>query len=123
MKIEDIQKMRYKDLKDFPMDFGKAKLGMKFSGVVKDVRYVTWFTNSYKTSQKATHYRLLHFIQLHVEQLERNVTLKPKAKAKSAPYPTTKTSLEEIASDIEDLEEPDFTWEQVGPSEVNPLSP
>ena len=96
MKIEDIQKMSYSDLKDHRMDFGTAKKGMKFEEVVKDVQYITWFTGTYKNSQKATHYRLLHFTKLHVEQLERAKTLKPKAKAKSGAYPTTKMDLPEI---------------------------
>jgi len=114
--VEEIQAMPYEELQMFQMDFGKAKLGQPFKEIVKDNRYVTWFTESYKDSKKPCHLRLLRFIHLHVERLETNATLQPKAKAKSAVRPTTSTQAKPtLEEELEDeLEDPEM-WEQIQP--------
>ena len=83
----------YAELKDHPMDFGKAHVGKKFSEMVTNTKYVTWFVDSYKHSQKPTHLRFLRFVSLHVEQLERNQEkTKEKLGARSKAMPKTRSS-------------------------------
>lgn len=90
-KPEVIMNMTYAELKDHPMDFGKAHVGKKFSEMVSNTKYVTWFVESYKDSQKPTHLRFLRFVSLHVEHLERNhEKVKTKLGARSKAMPKTR---------------------------------
>ncbi len=111
---EEIQSMTFEDLQMYKMDFGKAKLGLPFSEVVKDVRYTSWFTETYKDSKNPRHLRLLRFIHLHVERMEANVTLQPKAKAKGKSRPTVPTQVSVTLEDEwnEEEEDPEM-WEQI----------
>lgn len=78
-KVEYIMNLTYAELKEYPVDFGKAHLGKKFINLMTDTKYVTWFAETYKHSQKPTHLRFLRFISLHLDQLEKS-TDKTRAK-------------------------------------------
>ena len=117
MTLEEIQAMKYEDLKDWVMDFGKSKLGSPFHEVIKDSRYVSWFVKTYADSQRPTHARLLQFVKLHVERLESTMTTRPKSKALPRNVPTTKPVESPSSSDIEPEELEIGSWEQVRPQE------
>lgn len=124
-----IPHMTYAQLKDYKMDFGTAKRGQPFSKVVLDRRYVQWFTETYQSSRRPTHLRLLRFIQLHVEQMEgqqpqakSTLNAQSKTRAKPTMGPTTSKSSghqadlpeeSEIPSDADFEEEETEAWEQV----------
>ena len=82
----------YAELKDHPIDFGKAHLGKKFSEMMmNNTKYVTWFAETYKDSQKPTHLRFLRFVALHVDHLERsNEKNRSKLGARSKAMPKDK---------------------------------
>ncbi len=128
-ELEAIPLMTYDQLKNYKMDFGKAKMGMTFAQVVSDRRYVQWFTETYQHSRRPTHLRFLRFVQLHVDQMEEHqpkskasLSTQSKAKAKPTVRPTSttnpspiETSLDfpEIPIDAEFEDEETEAWEQV----------
>lgn len=117
VSLESIRALKYEDLQNRAMDFGKSKLGLPFREVIQDNRYVSWFVKSYGTSQKPTHVRLLHFVKLHVERLERTNSTRPKSKALPRNVPTSKTPGSPSSSEQEPEELEISSWEQVHPQE------
>ena len=91
------------------MAFGKAHIGKAFKELIPETKYLSWFAENYRHSQKPEHVKLLRFIQLHVESPESQMPVKPlpKAKAKSKFPPGTT----EQPIDLED--DDDEVWEQV----------
>lgn len=85
--MEQVLLMSYAELGKAPIKFGTAKKGMPFREVVKDVRYTTWFSETYPNSQKLEHRKFLHYVKLHVEELEKAPHTRPKSAAKSTAKP------------------------------------
>jgi hypothetical protein len=111
-EIAIIMDMTLEDPRLEKVTFGKAHVGKTFQEMVTETKYLTWFTETFRHSRKPEHVKLLRFVQLHLEQLERNpvnpnrnVTM-PKAKAKMPPHAPPMTI------DLE-LEEDETSWDQV----------
>ena len=98
--IDDIMKLTYEELKEEKISFGTAHRGRRFEEMLPETRYMTWFSQTYKSSQKPSHVKFLRFLQLHVENLEKkNLKMnKPKslakAMAKEKALPPTKEEIE-----------------------------
>ncbi len=102
----EIMEMSFEDLKHEKITFGKAHLGRTFPDMLSETGYLTWFTRSYKHSQKPGHVKFLRFLQLHVEMLE---ATKASTTAKSAPKSKAKAKGKGYLGPIcpEDLPVPD----------------
>ena len=101
--------MTLDELMEERMAFGKAHISKAFKELIPETKYLSWFAENYRHSQKPEHVKLLRFIQLHVESPESQMPVKPlpKAKAKSKFPPGTT----EQPIDLED--DDDEVWEQV----------
>jgi len=118
--IEEINRMTYTELSKETIAFGQAKVGQPFTEVIEDRRYVTWFVENYKTSQKPSHVKFIRFVQLYVEEQE----MKPKPKVKSTPrpkkgaYPSQVPNMAEEQpidpnSETDTESQDDSMWEQI----------
>lgn len=114
--IDDIMKFTYEELKEEKISFGTAHRGRRFEEMLQETRYMTWFSQTYKNSQKSSHVKFLRFLQLHVENLEKkNLKMnKPKSLAKAmakekALHPTKEEIEAPSVSEDEDFE----TWEAI----------
>ena len=86
--IEKIMDMTLEELSQCPIDFGKAHLGKLYRDMTSDTKYLAWFAETYKHSQKIGHIRFLRFIEMHINQIEGQMAQagpKSRAKAKGAP--------------------------------------
>ena len=82
--IDEIKNMKLEDLKGCVIDFGKAHVGKKYQEMISETRYLTWFADTYRASQKPSHVKFLRFIELHVDQIEQQMNLpRPKTMAKA----------------------------------------
>ena len=113
--VEQILTMKFADLKDCTIQFGKTHVGRTYESMMTETKYMMWFAETYKHSKKPQHVKFLRFIQLMVEDMEKK-HVENKAKSKAAPKPR--------ASNVPiDLEESDSAeevgWDQV-PAE-NPI--
>ena len=71
--LNTILKMTFDELKEEKIEFGKAHKGRRFVEMLGETRYLTWFSSSYKNSQKPSHVKFLRFLQLHVENVEKAI--------------------------------------------------
>ena len=62
-EASQIMPMTLEELKMCPMNFAKAHAGKLFKDMVKETRYMTWFAETYRSSQKPAHMKFLMFIQ------------------------------------------------------------
>ena len=107
--LPQIMSMTLAELENETIKFGKAHCGKTYASMVTEHRYMTWFAETYKDSRQTKHVKFLRFIQLHVENLEKNnqeisATTRPKAKA----CPKALASTMPI-----DLESEPEEWDQV----------
>ena len=107
--LQQIMSMTLAELEHETIKFGKAHCGKTYASMVNETRYMTWFAETYKDSRRAEHVKFLRFIQLHVENLEKNIqeisaTTRPKARA----CPKAHASTMPI-----DLESEPEEWDQV----------
>lgn len=113
--LETIMKMTFDELKEEKIDFGTAHKGRRYAEMTQENRYLTWFTQTFKDSRKPSHVKFLRFIQLHVENLEKNhKTEKPKKE--NTPVAKSKMMPPELpeAEDVPSSEEESFeAWEAI----------
>eukprot|EP00435_Cladocopium_sp_Y103_P021510 s2448_g5.t1 len=118
--LEQIMKMPLAELKDCTIQFGKTYLGRTYESMKSETKYMMWFAESYKHSQKPQHVKFLRFIQLHVESLEKkHGEIKEAIQAKSKAAPKTKASNIPIDLESDSAEEAVGDWDQI-PDE-NPI--
>eukprot|EP00435_Cladocopium_sp_Y103_P029940 s3413_g7.t1 len=102
---ESVDHFTLEDLKATPMSFGKAHVGRSFETIWSGhPDWIKWFLRHYKTSPKFEHKKMIRFIQLRIEEAEKNegttasaqIGARPKsvpkaaaAKAKSLSAPST----------------------------------
>jgi hypothetical protein len=103
---EEYQQMSFAQLSELRINFGETKLNQRYIDVVKeDPKYAKWFAKKYAKSDKPSHRSFLYFLNLYVERLELTqgnlapddhpespARLNLRAKAKSAPRPSTPPS-------------------------------
>jgi len=113
--LETIMKMTFDELKEEKIEFGTAHKGRRYVELTQETRYLTWFSQTFKDSRKPSHVKFLRFIQLHVENLEKNhKTEKPKKVnkpgAKSKMMPPELPETEDVPSSEEESFE---AWEAI----------
>ena len=110
-----IMNMTLEELMEERMAFGKAHIGKAFKELIPETKYLSWFAENYRHSQKPEHVKLLRFIQLHVESLEsqKPARLPLKAKAKACASPSSQPI------DLE-LEE-DEMWDHVSEGQAREM--
>ena len=122
--IEQIMAMPLEDLRKYPIDFGRAHLGKLYGEMVKDTKYLAWFAETYKHSQKISHIRFLRFIELYLNEIEGQFHhTQPKSRAKAKAKATSKGQTSELKVNLphdpwhpssdEDVEAMSSTWEPV----------
>eukprot|EP00435_Cladocopium_sp_Y103_P037018 s557_g9.t1 len=85
---ESIDHLTVADLQDEPMTFGKSHLGKPFGEMWSNhPDWIRWFAAHYHTSNKIEHRKMIHFINLKIEEAESQAgpTQLPVPKAKSIP--------------------------------------
>lgn len=113
--LDTILKMTFDELKEEKIEFGKAHKGRRFVEMLDETRYLTWFSSSYKSSQKPSHVKFLRFLQLHVENVEKAIKEnKPKPLAKSLAKGKAQAPIQkEIEAPSQSEDEEFETWEAV----------
>ena len=100
--IEKIMDMTLEELSQCPIDFGKAHLGKLYRDMTSDTKYLAWFAETYKHSQKIGHIRFLRFIELHLNKIEGQMAQagpKSRAKAKGAPKQQSRPPVADLPHD------------------------
>jgi len=100
--VEKIMDMTLEELSQSPIDFGKAHLGKLYRDLASDTKYLTWFAETYKHSQKIDHIRFLRFIELHLNKIEGQMAQanpKSRAKAKGAPKQQSRPPVADLPDD------------------------
>eukprot|EP00435_Cladocopium_sp_Y103_P068844 s785_g32.t1 len=118
--VEQVMEMSLEELKECRIDFGKAHLNKKYQDMVGETRYLTWFAETYRHSQKICHMKFLRFIQLHLDQMEgqmHQARSKAKAKAKTVSRPRDHPELPHDPWNPSSDEEIEIPWEPVTNSE------
>eukprot|EP00435_Cladocopium_sp_Y103_P069145 s990_g32.t1 len=118
--VEQVMEMSLEELKECRIDFGKAHLNKKYQDMVGETRYLTWFAETYRHSQKICHMKFLRFIQLHLDQMEgqmHQARSKTKAKAKTVSRPRDHPELPHDPWNPSSDEEIEIPWEPVTNSE------
>ena len=92
--LEPIDHLTLADLQNEPVTFGKLHLGKSHEEVWQSSPdWTKWFLSHYSTSQTLAHRRMIKFIQLKIEQAEKegiqpySASSLPKAKAKGMAQP------------------------------------
>ena len=122
--IGQIMEMNLEELQECRIDFGKAHLNKQFKEMTGELKYLTWFAETYGSSQKISHVKFLRFIELHLNKIENQMNhasskakAKPKAKAMGTNVPRAQDRPEiphdpwHPSSDEEELES--VPWEPV----------
>lgn len=120
-QLKEVMKMTMKDLEKETIQFGKTHVGRTFGSMKDETSYLTFFAGKFKNSNKIEHVKFLRFIQLHVEQMEKNAgTHKTKDKGKNSSTATAKKKKEESEPDLSSISSED-DWEHPPTTEVTSL--
>ena len=80
-EVEPIGHLSLTELKATPMSFGKAHMGKTYEEIWNsDPQWIKWFLSHYAASTKTEHRKMILFIQLMIEESEKE-TPQPSAKA------------------------------------------
>ena len=100
--VEQVMAMTLPELQECRIDFGKAHLNKTFREMTGETRYMAWFAETYRHSQKICHMKFLRFIELHLDEMEEQMKQarpKSKSKAKAAPVASRVSDHPEIPHD------------------------
>ena len=64
----EIRKMSLSQLEQKTIQFGKAKLGVKFSEAFSDHKWTDWFVSQYEKSDKASHQKFITYVEKRLDQ-------------------------------------------------------
>ena len=80
-EVEPLGQLSLTELKATPRSFGKAHMGKTFQEIWdSDPQWIKWFLSHYAASTKTEHRKMILFIQLMIEESEKE-TPQPSAKA------------------------------------------
>ena len=118
--------MNLEELRECRIEFGKAHLNKSFEKMLGEKKYMAWFAENYRHSQKICHMKFLRFIELHLDHVEGQMNqahskAKAKAKAHSQAIPCVRDRPDvphdprHPSSDEEEIE--GSPWEPVMPQQ------
>lgn len=119
--VEQVMEMSLEELRECRIEFGKAHMNKPFKEMVKEDRYLTWFAETYRHSQKICHMKFLRFIELHLDDVEsqKNQT-RPKSQAKAKAKPKASNHAAPHARDHPEL--PPDPWHPSSDEEIGSAS-
>jgi len=118
--VEQVMEMSLEELRECRIEFGKAHMNKLFKEMVNEDRYLTWFAENYRHSQKICHMKFLRFIELHLDDVEnqKNQT-RPKSHAKAKAKPKASNHATPHARDHPEL--PHDPWHPSSDEEIESM--
>ena len=87
-QVTEIKKMSLEDLEGETIQFGKAKVGVKFATAFEDHKWTDWFVAHYEKSDKVSHQKYITYVEkrldLEIQQGSSQSKTQSKAKSKVA---------------------------------------
>ena len=66
-QLEEIKKMSLPQLEKETIQFGKAKLGQKFTEAYSDHKWTEWFVTQYEKSDKVAHQKFISYVEKRLD--------------------------------------------------------
>ena len=66
-QLEEIKKMSLSQLEKETIQFGKAKLGQKFTEAYSDHKWTEWFVTQYEKSDKVAHQKFISYVEKRLD--------------------------------------------------------
>ena len=74
-QLEEIKKMSLPQLEKETIQFGKAKLGQKFTEAYSDHKWTEWFVTQYEKSDKVAHQKFISYVEKRLDhEIETSLT-------------------------------------------------